>query len=134
MSKKQNGNPSTRKPKAAKTTLVDLVRAMTPIIQHGDRDDREKNVAECAKVLGVATSTVRGKIRKYRNEVPQFRLLDSSFFLAGKGPQKETFNEQDLNKFFADILQKPVEEVAAAAEKIAAEMQTSSDEDASIAS
>lgn len=110
-------------------SMKDLVKVMLPIIENGDRNKPKENLEQAAKELGVAPSTVLGKIRKWRKEHPQFQLIDTTYFTGRQGPYTEVYTEDELNSFFAEVLGKPKEEV----EQKVAEIRDVEEETASTA-
>lgn len=113
----KNGNKSDKSEKRGRgisVSIKQLVEAMLPIIEKGNPNNTQENLAECAKVLQVAPSTVLNKIRKFRRTHPQFNLIDSTYFTGRQGPAPERYSEQELDEFFAKALGKTVEDVRSA--------------------
>jgi hypothetical protein len=128
----KNGNKVEKVEKRGRgvsVSIKQLVEAMLPIIEKGNPNNTQENLAECAKVLQVAPSTVLNKIRKFRRTHPQFNLIDSTYFTGRQGPAPERYTEQELDEFFAQALGKSVGEIRTAV----ASMQ-SVDEDEEVAS
>jgi len=108
--------------KAGPVNVKDLVRGMLQIIERGERDTK-KNVEDLAKLLGITELTCRQKIRDAKSRYPQIRQLDLTYFVATPGKRKETVDEDELNNFMAEVLQKPIEEVEAEVEEAKAEIE-----------
>ena len=111
----------TRK-RAATVSIKELAQAMQEIIEEGSQDVKA-NVKALAVKLGLKESTVDQKIRQAKFKYPQFRLLDLSYFVAKPGARGESYPEDELNEFFAEILDKSVEDIEAELEDAKAELE-----------
>lgn len=111
---KRSENTATREYKPV--NIRDLATAMMEIIEEGNRDVKT-NVKALAEKLGRTELTVKQKIRDAKFKYPQLRLLDLSFFVATPGKRKKEVNEDEMNEFFAELLEAPMDEVEAGVEE-----------------
>lgn len=108
--------------KGPTVSIKDLVLAMHDVIAKGNRNTKD-NVKEVAQTLGLAPETVQSRIRKAKFEYPHVRLLDLSYFVRNRGPRTETYTDEELDTFFAELLKKPVKEIQSEVEDARAEIE-----------
>jgi hypothetical protein len=111
-----------RKKGRANTSIKDLVQAMQEVIEQGERDT-DANIEAVAEKLDLTPLTVRQKIRAAKFDYPQVRLMDLTFFVAKPGQRKETYEEDELNEFFAELLGKPIDDIEAELEEAKVELE-----------
>ena len=108
-----------------KTTvsIKDLVLAMKKVIEQGN-EDPQANVNELSMMLGLTPTTVKQKIRQAKFKFPHVRLLDLSRFVGKTGQRAETYSANELDSFFAELLNRPVKEIQEEVKEAKQEIET----------